>query len=102
MNHNAFNLVPVDPGFADANSDFSTADYAIFGVPFDATASHLSGAYMGPAGIREESYNFETYLMDLDVELKISTSAISGILDSRTKNPIRQIFLNPSGPLRNT
>ncbi|MGA1821443.1 MAG: agmatinase [Thermoplasmatota archaeon] len=70
MNFNTFNLVPVDPGFADANSDFSNADYVIFGVPFDATASHLSGAHRGPSGIREESYNFETYLMDLDVELE--------------------------------
>jgi len=70
MDPNAFNLVSVEPRFADANSEFSAADYVIFGVPFDSTASHMSGAYKGPQGIRAESYNFETYLLDLDVELE--------------------------------
>jgi agmatinase len=70
MDYSAFNLVEVDPGFADANSDFASSDYVIFGVPFDATASHLSGAHKGPEGIRQESYNFETFLLDLEVELE--------------------------------
>ncbi len=55
--------------FADCNSDLRSSKYVVFGVPYDATASHRPGASGGPRAIREETYNFETFLMDLDVEL---------------------------------
>jgi len=70
MRSNGVDLKEVDPLFADAHSDFKSAAYAIFGVPFDATVSHRSGAAEAPYYIRTETYNFETYLMDLDVELE--------------------------------
>jgi len=69
MNRQGVDLGEVEPRFADANGDFESSKYAIFGVPFDATVSHRSGASSAPGSIRAETYNFETYLMDLDVEL---------------------------------
>ncbi len=56
--------------FADADSSFSDAEFVIFGVPLDETASHRSGAGLAPEKIREESWNFETYIFDLDVDLE--------------------------------
>ncbi|MGA1872278.1 MAG: agmatinase [Thermoplasmatota archaeon] len=70
MRSNGVDLTEVDPLFADAHSDFKSSRYAILGVPFDATVSHRSGAAKAPGHIRTETYNFETYLMDLDVELE--------------------------------
>lgn len=70
MRSSGVDLREVEPPFADARSEFGNARYAIFGVPFDATVSHRSGASEAPAFIRSETYNFETYLMDLDVELE--------------------------------
>lgn len=58
-----------DPGFADCNAEFDEAAYVLFGVPFDASVSHMSGASSAPSRMRKESYNFETFLMDLEVEL---------------------------------
>jgi agmatinase len=55
--------------FADANSEFEDSGYIIYGVPFDATVSHRPGTSKAPSAIRYETYNFETYLMDLDVDL---------------------------------
>lgn len=63
-------LKPPKRPFADCNSAFQDARYVIFGVPFDATTSHHAGTAKGPDHIREESYNFETYLMDIGVELE--------------------------------
>jgi agmatinase len=56
--------------FADCDSDFKSGKYVVYGVPFDATVSHTSGASRAPEAIRKETYNFETYLMDLDVDLE--------------------------------
>lgn len=55
--------------FADANSSFNDAKFVIFGVPFDSTSSFRSGSRFAPNRIREASYNFETYLMEHDVDL---------------------------------
>ncbi len=55
--------------FADANSSFNDAKFVIFGVPFDLTSSFRSGSRFAPNRIREASYNFETYLMEHDVDL---------------------------------
>lgn len=56
--------------FADCDNDFRSGKYVVYGVPFDATVSHTPGAAMAPEAIRKETYNFETYLMDLDVDLE--------------------------------
>ena len=69
MDPSSYHLEPADPRFADADSGFNGSKYVFFGVPFDATSSHMSGSRNGPASIREESYNFETYLMDINVDL---------------------------------
>lgn len=60
----------VEPVFADAGGCYDESDYIMIGVPFDATVSHRPGAASGPSAIREESYSFETYLMDLGVDLE--------------------------------
>lgn len=69
MDPSLFHLETADPGFADADSGFDRSQYIFFGVPYDATSSHMSGSRNGPSSIREESYNFETYLMDINVDL---------------------------------
>lgn len=56
--------------FADADSSFEDALFVIFGVPFDGTCSHRKGSSFGPKSIREESYNFETYLFEHDIDLE--------------------------------
>ncbi|OYT64008.1 agmatinase [Methanosarcinales archaeon ex4572_44] len=55
--------------FADADSAYNDADYVIFGAPFDGTSSFRSGSASAPQAIRNESYNFETYNPNLDVDL---------------------------------
>ncbi len=63
----------MEPGpsrFADAHSDLPASALAILGVPYDATASFRRGAHGGPSAIREASYNFETWLMELGVDLE--------------------------------
>lgn len=58
------------PFFADAESSFDEAWFVIFGVPYDGTCSHRKGTALAPRTIREESYNFETYLYEHDVDLE--------------------------------
>lgn len=43
--------------------------YAILGVPFDGTTSYKPGARFGPRAIREASYNFERYNLNLNKKL---------------------------------
>jgi len=47
--------------FADAESDYSSAKYVIFGVPFDKTSSFRYGSKEGPDAIRHASWNFESF-----------------------------------------
>ena len=56
--------------FADSDSDISSSDYVILGVPHDVSSSHRKGSGEAPGQIRHESWNFETYLYDLEVELQ--------------------------------
>jgi len=56
--------------FADAEADFDNADYVIFGVPYDKTSSFRSGASQGPKEIRQASWNFETFNIRTDFDLK--------------------------------
>ncbi|HJJ42840.1 MAG TPA: agmatinase [Methanocorpusculum sp.] len=55
--------------FADAETEYSDASYAIFGVPFDGTTSFKAGCRDAPAAIRQASYNIETYDPYNDIEL---------------------------------
>lgn len=52
------------PRFADAIATYEEARIALFGVPYDRTCSFRGGSRYGPRAIREASYNFETYMMD--------------------------------------
>jgi len=56
--------------FAEADSSEDDAKFVILGVPTDQTACHRKGANMAPDAIREESYNFESYLMEYDIDLE--------------------------------
>ena len=47
--------------FADAESDYSSAEYVIFGVPYDKTSSFRYGSKEGPDAIRHASWNFESF-----------------------------------------
>lgn len=55
--------------FADADSNYSDADFVIFGAPFDGTSSFRKGSRFAPDAIREASYNFETYNPYFDIDL---------------------------------
>ena len=55
--------------FADADAEYSSADYVLFGVPFDGTTSFKAGCRDAPLVIRQVSYNIETYLPFYDLEM---------------------------------
>lgn len=85
----------VDPAFADAGSELDISRYAIFGAPFDATVSHRSGASKAPDAIRLETYNFETFLMDLDVELQdVDISDLGDIVLSNDEKDQENVISN--------
>jgi len=52
------------PRFADAVAKYEEARIVVFGVPYDRTCSFRGGSRYAPRAIREASYNFETYMMD--------------------------------------
>ena len=56
--------------FADADSSFEEGEFIIFGVPFDGTCSFRKGAALAPRSIREESYTYETYLFEHEIDLE--------------------------------
>src|SRR2546427_3041027 len=60
----------VAPRFADAVAKYDEAWMALFGVPYDRTCSFRGGSRFGPRAIREASYNFETYMMDHQRDLR--------------------------------
>ncbi|MCK5396721.1 MAG: agmatinase [Thermoplasmata archaeon] len=55
--------------FADADAVFSFSKYVILGVPLDVTGTHRRGTDKAPEAIRQESYNFETFIYDLGIDL---------------------------------
>jgi agmatinase len=55
--------------FADANAEFSEARFVVFGVPFDRTSSFRMGSRSAPNRIREESHNFESYMLEHRLDL---------------------------------
>lgn len=56
--------------FADAESRIETARFYLLGVRYDLTCSHRRGCADAPKAIREESYNFETYFPEYDIDLE--------------------------------
>lgn len=67
--------------FADADKDFKSAKFVILGAPFDATSSFRTGARLAPNAIREASWNFESYLLEYDVDLVDIPVCDSGSLE---------------------
>ncbi len=55
--------------FADAEASFNDARFIFYGYPFEGTACFRKGTAKAPDEIRRHSYNFETYLMELGVDL---------------------------------
>lgn len=57
------------PIFADADESFQNANFVIFGVPFDETSTFRKGSSLAPNKIREASYNFESYILEQEIDL---------------------------------
>ena len=55
--------------FADAEESFEESKFVIYGYPYDGTACFRKGTAKAPDAIREQSFNFETNLMELGVDL---------------------------------
>ena len=55
--------------FADSESSFDDANFIIYGYPFEGTVCFRKGTALAPNKVREESYNFETYLLELGIDL---------------------------------
>ncbi|MGP8338057.1 MAG: arginase family protein, partial [Methanosarcinaceae archaeon] len=58
-----------NPKMMDALSDYRTAEYVIFGVPFDGTSSFRAGSRFAPDAMRKASANFESYNAFFDIDL---------------------------------
>jgi agmatinase len=55
--------------FADANYDFESSFFVIFGVPYDGTSSFRHGSKFAPDEIRKASYNLESYILEHNISL---------------------------------
>lgn len=55
--------------FVDANADYESAQYVIFGVPFDNTSSYRAGSRWAPDAMRQASANFESYNPTFNIDL---------------------------------
>jgi len=55
--------------FADAEASYKEARFVYYGYPFDGTACFRKGSSEAPDEIRKNSYNFETYLLELGIDL---------------------------------
>ncbi|MCL6561585.1 MAG: agmatinase [Firmicutes bacterium] len=55
--------------FLGMEASFREADWCLFGVPMDTTASFQPGSRFGPARIREASWALETYALEADRDL---------------------------------
>ena len=56
--------------FADAESNLDEAEFVITGIPYDKTSSFRRGAIKAPEKIREASWNFETFDIENNVDIK--------------------------------
>ncbi|MBI4362345.1 MAG: agmatinase [Euryarchaeota archaeon] len=62
-------MKPRNRVFADANADFDSARYVLYGAPWDSTQCFRSGSRRAPEAMREASYNYETWLDAYRVDL---------------------------------
>ncbi len=62
-------MEPMHSKLADANAPIEEARFVVIGVPYDATSSYRAGAKEGPAAVRRASYNFETWSLELGLDI---------------------------------
>ncbi len=60
----------IDSYFSLSNSDLKSADFVIFGIPYDRTQSFRSGSRFAPNEIRVASWNLESYSTFFKVDLE--------------------------------
>jgi len=75
--------------FADAESSYNEARFVYYGYPFDGTACFRKGSSEAPDAIRKNSYNFETYLLELGIDLSDVSANDWGnleVTDNQDKN----------------
>ncbi len=75
--------------FCDAGASLKDAKYVIFGAPLDITGTHRRGSAKAPQAIRHESYTFESWVPDLEIDL--SEVAIHDMGDLPMKKPKEEI-----------
>jgi agmatinase len=56
--------------FGGFQKSFQEAKYVVFGVPFDATSTYLTGARFAPNAIRQASQNIETYSFRSGIDIE--------------------------------
>ena len=61
MGKDSFYIDNLSRCFGGFQNDFSTADFVLFGVPYDSTSSFRPGSRFGPRSMREVSPNLETW-----------------------------------------
>jgi agmatinase len=61
MAKESFYLDSTSKAFGGFQSEFSRADFVLFGVPYDSTSSFRPGSRFGPRAMREVSANLETW-----------------------------------------
>lgn len=61
MAKESFYLDSTSKAFGGFQSEFSQADFVLFGAPFDSTSSFRPGSRFGPRSMREVSANLETW-----------------------------------------
>lgn len=81
------------------NDPYDTSEFSkfgILGVPFDGTASYISGARFGPRTVREASYNFEAY------NFKLKKTIPNGVLDLGDLEVVHGNFKKTCAKLKST
>lgn len=53
------------------STNISKPKFSLIGVPFDSSTTYKSGTRFGPIAIREASYNFENYNLELNKKLTV-------------------------------
>ncbi len=67
--------------FAFADGDPGYSKVTVFGAPYDLTSSFRPGSRFAPQRIRENSFGFESYIPELDLDLTDYEVADEGDLD---------------------
>ena len=75
--------------FADAETDYSKAEFIIFGCPYDKTSSFRAGCKKGPDAIRQATWNLESFDILTKIDLsKLLIHDFGNIEDLAVKKPI--------------